>query len=108
PILGDFPFVAQTTMSGDDQRAALFIVLINSSVQNVVERLNLSLNAATTLEIDFRVSSGGKDITGCNHVGAAEMHNGVAVGDCVGLVKNLYRFSVVKLPPAALKERIAR
>src|SRR6266545_650334 len=54
PVLDDLVLVAQVSVTGDDQRAALALMLKDRSAEDVVERANLSLHAATGAHIDER------------------------------------------------------
>ena len=95
-------------MSRDDQRAALFFVLVDCSVEYVVQSIDFALKAATVLNVDDWILRRGENIACDDHVGAPEMHKTVTVGYCGGFPERLDAFIVVILSPAALQERVGR
>src|SRR5579864_1243810 len=60
-----------------------------------------ALQAAAILKIDERILRGGEDVSRHDDVRAPEMHNAVAVGDCILFPKSLHSLIVVVLPPPA-------
>src|SRR5437016_4151569 len=107
-IFADLVLVTNSAVAGNDQRPALFLVFIHGLIQNGVQCLDKSLNGASIFDVDDRILSRGEQVARHDHIGPAEVHEAVAVGDGIGRPKHFHGFVVVILPPAALKERLAR
>ena len=101
-------FIGQITVARNDHRAALSFVLENGPIQDVVQRVDLALNAAAVFDIDERKLRGVEDIARDDNVGLTEVNDAVAIGDRVRLVKNLDGVSVVVFAPAIVEKGVAR
>ena len=100
--------IRDVAVAGNHDRSALALVLVHRSIENVVQRLDLALNGAAVRDVDHRILRRREHVAGDDDVGAAEVHDAVAVGDRVGHPEHLDRVAVVKLPAALLKIGVAR
>src|SRR6266849_2878037 len=58
PVVGDVANVAKPSMTGDHHRAALRPELGNREVQNEIQSIDNSLNAAAPLQVDHGIAGG--------------------------------------------------
>jgi hypothetical protein len=73
-------------------------VLVHGPGKDVVQRVDLALDAATVPDVDERKLRGREDVAGHNHVRGAKVDDAVAIGHRVALPEHLDRFVVVKRP----------
>src|SRR5438093_4587158 len=105
-ILGNLELIANTPVPRNDQGPAFLLVFVNGLFEDVVETIDLALQAAAVFQIDEGVLRGGEDVTGDDHVGAPEMHDTVSIGHRVRFPKGFNAFVVVILSSASLQEGI--
>ena len=83
-------------------------MLVVGAVEDVVERLDLAVDAAAVLRVDHRIAREIEDVARDDHVGAPEHDDAVAVGDGVRLVEQLDAVVVMRFAAALLEIRVAR
>src|SRR5437867_8349662 len=81
-------------------------MFVNRFFEDVIESLDLALQAAAVFQIDKGVLCGSENVPGDDHVGATEMHDAVSIGHRVLFPKRFNAFVVVILSSATLQERI--
>ena len=106
-ILGDLPFVGHASVSGNDHRAAVLVVLIHGPIEYEIQRPDFALQATAIFYIDEWILRRREDITSNNDIGPAEVHHTVAVGDRIRQRENLDRLFIVILSPTIFEVRIA-
>ena len=82
-IFGHFEFVTDVAVTWNDHRPEIFVMLIQRTVQDKVERLDFALNASAPRQIDVWIMLVVEDIAGGDYIGLAEMNDHVTVGRCV-------------------------
>jgi hypothetical protein len=85
-------------MPGNHKSAAFALVLVHGPGKDIVQRVDLALDAATVPDVDERKLRGREDVAGHNHVRGAKVDDAVAIGHRVALPEHLDRFVVVKRP----------
>ena len=95
-------------MARNDVGATLFVVLGDSQIQDVVQSVQLPLNAAAASDIDKRIAGSDKYVAGADDIGMAEEHDAVAIGVSNFLVQDVHRLVIEPQSLAIAKEGIGR
>ena len=66
-------------MAGNHKRAAFLQGRWHGELDNAIQRIDNSLDAAAAIQIDDRVTGGHKDIAGTDHVRTAKEDQAVAI-----------------------------
>ena len=89
------PPSAQPAVAGDDHGASFGSEVGKRQVEKAVQAVDNPLNVAASLEIDKRITGGGKQITCTDHVRASEHHDTIAIRVGRWLVNDPDRFAVI-------------
>jgi len=81
-------------LARNDQSPALHPVIRNREIQNVIDRVKDSLNAAAMGDVDHRIHRCGENAPRTDRVGTSEHNDAVPIGDRIGLVEYLNSFSM--------------
>ncbi len=71
PVLDDVGLVTESAMTWDHVRSRFLCVAGNGQLQDVVERVNFTLNAPAVLDVDERIRARREDVARAHDVGCS-------------------------------------